>query len=174
MRDVSIVTVFCALSQGCAANGSDLRACIRSNVPHKAIGRIRGVSSRIAVQPRASDAQCDKAGPKLFGMPVRPVQVDRERLSTQEAVPASTQPQQNLNGPLDALRAYGNSLKHIAAGIAISAALFAGMSVSSTFCNPVAPDAVTNVQSHDLHTCLTCSVFHGTEAEPIAGLQGQP
>ncbi len=133
IRDVSIVTVFRALSQGCAANGSDLRACGRNAMPYRAVGRVPSVSSRNAVQPRASDAQCDKAGPKLFGIPVRPAQVNRERLSIQEAIPASPRPQQNFNGPLDALRAHGNSLKHVAAGIAISAALFAGKSPPLSF-----------------------------------------
>ena len=121
-------TTFCALSQGCAASGCNLRAHGRNEILHKPAGRIRCISLRNAVQPRASDAQCDKAGPNLFGMPLRPAQRNREHGIS----PASMQTQQSINGPLDALRAHGTGLKHVAAGIALSAALIAGVHTGSS------------------------------------------
>ena len=123
----SIVMNFNALLQDCAASGCDLRAFSHNVISYGALGRVRSFSSRRAVQPRASDVQCDKAGPSLFGMPVRPAQAKIERPVDNESLSASAQTQRNLDGPLDILKAYGNSLKHIAAGIAISAALFAGV-----------------------------------------------
>ena len=124
--EVSIITAFVAFSQGCTASGCNLRGCGRNEALQRPTGRIRCITPRNAVQPRASDAQGDKTRPNLFGMPLRPAQLDREH----GVSPASTQPQQSINGPLDALRAHGTSLKHVAAGIAISAALFAGAQIS--------------------------------------------
>lgn len=128
LTELPIVRVYFALSQGCAVGGCDLRACGPTAIPYKTVGRARGFSLRVAVQSRASDAHCDKAGPNLFGMPLRQAQVESESLQAQAPLASSTQPQQSLSGPLDALRAHGTTLKHVAAGMAISAALFAGES----------------------------------------------
>ena len=122
---VPIVQVICAIMQDCAAPGCGFQACSRNGAPFRA-GR-SGARSRRAVQPRASNGPSDKAGPKLFGIPLQPAQMNAPQHTSYEASSSRTQPQQSLNGPLDALRAHGNSLKHVAAGIAISAALFAGV-----------------------------------------------
>ena len=123
--EIPIVQAICANMQDCAMPGCGFQACSRNGVPFRA-GR-SGARSRRAVQPRASNGPSDKAGPKLFGIPLQTAQINAPQRTSFEAPSSRTQPQQSLNGLLDALRAHRNSLKHVAAGIAISAALFAGM-----------------------------------------------
>ena len=123
--EVPIVQAICANMQDCAAPGRGSQACSRNKVSFRA--GWNGDRSRRAVQPRESNGPSDKAGPKLFGIPLQSTQIPPQHHTSNEASSSRTQPQQSLNGPLNALRAHGNSLKHVAAGIAISAALFAGL-----------------------------------------------
>ena len=125
--EAQIQPTICNLSQDFAAPVCGFQACKLKCRPFGTAKKGHRNFARRAITPRASDASCDKSGPQLFGVSVPPVRQAERPQELQQNTCEDAQPLQRLSEARAALRAHGNKLKHVAAGIAISAALFAGM-----------------------------------------------
>ena len=84
--------------------------------------------SRHALRPRAAQAPHDKAVPKLYGIPVPVASAVRQRGALQRNASCEEDTADRFYAARAAFRSHLDTLKHVAAGIAISAALFTGTS----------------------------------------------
>ena len=114
------------------------------------------MSSRQRLRPRAALAPHDKAVPNLFGIPVPVVSAAKQRVGLQRNAPYEGDTAGRFDAARAAFRSHLDTLKHVAAGIAISAALFTGTFKEIQSQNQHWPpaDALCLSRSHCLVTSL--------------------
>ena len=86
------------------------------------------MSLRHAYRPRGAQAHHDKAVPTLYGIPVPIASAAKQQEVSQQDAVCEGDTAGRYGNAKAAHRSHLDTLKHIAAGIAISAALFTGAS----------------------------------------------